>query len=284
MHTKGQDIKLINAFSDWKSDDSNPNDGGTDFPQDYIQLHDGAIEFRRDEKQKLLIASGPINGKYYLLGRTLEKLLRHQGISARLLHTDGSLDNALLLSNSATADRTLAFMQLDVALATRPGMSSAFYGNMPSINIPEVENLRQISQLHEELLCVFARRDAYEQPGAKAPDDSAPDDSAPDDSAPVKGPTLRELLSQIEDATGICVGSEYSGTRPLSLAILDKVSDDVITENTLPVKEMINRLHNGDIDVAFVLSHQPSNAFITLLNDPSLQLLSMEPLTKQEIR
>jgi TRAP transporter TAXI family solute receptor len=58
-----------------------------------VALHPGVQKFRDQENQRLLIATGTINGKYYDIGKKMQLLLQEAGIPARVVHSDGSLEN-----------------------------------------------------------------------------------------------------------------------------------------------------------------------------------------------
>ena len=86
--------------------------------------HRGVLSFWQEEKKKLLIATGAVTGKYYEMGRTIQTLLQENGIGARAIHTDGSIENASLLNCSISPERqALAILQYDTALAIYLGRS-----------------------------------------------------------------------------------------------------------------------------------------------------------------
>jgi len=127
-----------------------------------ISLHSGVEEFRAGEEDKLLIATGVLNGKYFDVGKKMQLLLRREGILARVIHTDGSLENLRLLSNNERP--TLAITQYDAALASIWGRE--LYGDS-DIDLPSHEEgsrqLRRIATLHDELVHILIRRDAVDR-------------------------------------------------------------------------------------------------------------------------
>ncbi len=219
-----------------------------------IQLHEGASKFKADEDKTLYIATGAFNGRYYNLGQMIQKLLDEIGIRARVIHTDGSLENAKLMNLRPT----LAIVQYDVALASRRGKPMRVYGDSvyPEVRFPEVD-IHRIATFHEEKAHVIVRS---EKLGKRKPTISA----------------LRGLK--------VCVGPENSGSRLVAQTILKH--HDIpgsITANFLPVSDMVTQLHTGGIDAGFFVSFVPSEALKTVLSDTSFRLLSIEPKARARI-
>ncbi len=278
-HSRAQDIRLTNAFSDWPSDAS--TFGQTPFPSGHIDLHNGAKEFRARESKKLVVASGPIGGKYYDMGRRIATLLRQEGIPTRLLHTDGSLENARLLSERPL----LALMQFDVALATRPQMASAVYGKKLQHleEIIPVPNIQRIATLHHEKLYVVARKEDPSEASSDEPDPNS-DTTIVESSAESLSEHIQTLLSKDKKRTlTVCVGPMNGGTRMLAEAILGNEKKERIRVTHLPAREMVDRLLEGRIDIGFFVSYVPSDLFRTVLNDTNIRLLSIDPETQSEL-
>src|SRR5262249_34255336 len=63
-----------------------------------IDLHEGARLFARRDESKLLIATGPLGGNYYKIGKLIQAALEQKGIPTRVIPTDGSVENLHLLS------------------------------------------------------------------------------------------------------------------------------------------------------------------------------------------
>jgi TRAP transporter TAXI family solute receptor len=141
-HIPTQEVRLARAFAKRPSG---------------VAIHPGSLDFVAGESEKLLIATGTINGKYYRIGKQIELVLREAGIPARVTQTDGSVENLGLLSNDAV--HALAIVQYDVALASY--WSERIYATK-GLGIPRVRGMRRLATLHEEKLDSGAR--------AKAPD------------------------------------------------------------------------------------------------------------------
>ena len=62
-----------------------------------IQLHDGAQDYREKEQEKLLIATGALDGLYYELGGKIKTAIDRCDIKATVVQGDGSIENAALL-------------------------------------------------------------------------------------------------------------------------------------------------------------------------------------------
>ena len=110
-HARAEDIRFQEA--------SDPKSFGP------IESHRGSVKFWEREKEKLLIATGALPGKYHDIGRVIDALLEENNIRARAIHTDGSVENAMLLQDPERP--VLAIMQHDTALATYLGRSSPVY-------------------------------------------------------------------------------------------------------------------------------------------------------------
>ncbi len=239
-----------------------------------VELHPGAESFWEQEEEKLHVATGAITGRYHHLGKDIQSLLKESGIPARAIHTDGSLENASLLANPERS--AIALMQYDIALAAYLGQSRPVYGQEISIkdkngNSIRVDGMRRIAAFEEEKVHVLVRVDKLPNPADL-------------------NPTVEVLKGR-----RVSLGPEKSGTRILAQAILmhHDVPLNSIEAVFLPVTEMVNELHGGDIDAAFFVSSVPSAAVRTLLADNRLRLLSIDrrkmakmlggPLTVSEI-
>jgi TRAP transporter TAXI family solute receptor len=239
-HSKAQDIKLDSAFVGLPE--------GLDF-------HDGVKRFRRKEEGKLLILTGALGGKYYVLGKTIKSLLEPYGIDARVSHTDGSLENLKALkARSSKQTPTLAILQYDVALAALGAPGNVYRVDLPpGVSIDTVRDMRRIATLHQETAHIMARRDRLTR-------------------EQVSQPTLEAL----EDLR-VCLGPERSGTRLLAHAILDHHGVDLKSRILLSVSDMVDRIHSGEIDAGFFVSYMPSLAVRTILDNTEIRLLSVIP-------
>ncbi|MBW1687609.1 MAG: TAXI family TRAP transporter solute-binding subunit, partial [Deltaproteobacteria bacterium] len=216
-----------------------------------IEVHPGALEFLEAERGKLVIATGTINGKYYSVGKQIQFVLRQIGIPARVTQTGGSLENLQMLEKNP---RTLAIVQYDTALASywSPKIyHTACLGDSP--DIPRVRGMRSIATLHEEKMHALIRRDRIPA-GAR------------------EQPTLSVLRG-----VRVSVGPEKSGTQILARAILCHYGVDPAETAYLSVPDMEERLHGGEIDAGFFMSHVPSQALRTVVHDGRNRLLSIEP-------
>jgi TRAP transporter TAXI family solute receptor len=250
-HPKAQDIRLTRAF---------------DIPP-ALPLHPGARRFEAETRGALLVATGAVNGKYYHLGRMIQQLLTQRGIPARVVQSDGSLENATLLGSRPT----LAIMQYDAALASRFGQPRFVYqvGSGDEFRIPPVSNIRRIAALHREQLHVIVRRETLAGLEARLGGRSIT--------------TLSELakaqaaLPRPAASLRVCLGPDNSATQIVSQVILDHhgIGSGRIIPSYLSVPDMVNRLHSGEIDVGFFVSYVPGEAMKTILNDGSIKLLSL---------
>jgi TRAP transporter TAXI family solute receptor len=232
-HIPTQEVRLARAFAKRPSG---------------VAIHPGSLDFVAGESEKLLIATGTINGKYYRIGKQIELVLREAGIPARVTQTDGSVENLGLLSNDAV--HALAIVQYDVALASY--WSERIYATK-GLGIPRVRGMRRLATLHEEKLHALIRREAIPERERKRP-------------------TLRALRG-----ARVCAGPAGSGTQALARAILRRhgvVPAEVIY---LSVPDMTDRLHGGEIDAGFFVSHVPNESLKTLVHAPSYRLLSVDP-------
>jgi TRAP-type uncharacterized transport system substrate-binding protein len=190
-HTRAKDIKLTRAF---------------DLPEG-LGLHEGAEQFREQEERRLLIATGALKGRYYELGRVIQALLEQRRIRARAVHTDGSLENAMLL----TQRPTLAIMQYDAALASRFWATKSVYKVDLSEDetIPKAGTIRRIAVLHTEKLHAIAIRAVLE---------------GLDGEREVTLEDLRGLIQRraVEGKAPlrVCLGPRHSGTQLLAKAVL----------------------------------------------------------------
>lgn len=289
-HAKAKDIKLTEAF---------------DVPKGFgFQLHPGAVKFQKKEEEKLLIATGALDGKYYQLGKAIQDFLEKWGIPARAIQTDGSLENAKLL----TKDRpTIAIMQYDAALACFGKAKFVYKQDLSDVNIPVVSNIRRITRLHEEKVHVIVRRKKLKliedkwakiraQPAkteSKATENiqkSEQDRTEKDSNATSSEPDqethttqtitsldqLREALEDIGGKIEVCVGPEGSASQLVTRTILkEHLIMPFIKQRFLSVSEMVNQLDSGDIDMGFFVSYVPSEAMRDILDSDKIRLLSL---------
>ena len=238
-----QDIRLYKAFKD--------------LPEK--ELHDGAKEFRDKENEKLWIATGVINGKYYDLGKRLERVLELRGVESRVIHTDGSIENLKLLEQH---ERTIAITQYDTALASVFGDPYGAPKIMKEIKIPRVDRLRRMAVLHKEMLHVVLR--VKKNPNLL--DDEGERDPHP---------TL-ELL-KLKDNNRVCLGAPESGTQVLARLLLDSHGVNPSKKTLLSVPDMVSRINTGELDAGFFMSAIPSEVLKTLVQDNDNRLLSVDP-------
>lgn len=240
-HAKAQDIHLDSAF--------------VGLPEE-IELHNGASRFQKEVEKKLLIVTGALGGKYYNLGKTIKSLLEPYGINARVSHTDGSVANLRVLEEREKEKKrnTLAIIQYDVVLASL-GNPERIYGvPLPEdIKISRIKDLRRITRFHLETVHIMVRRDKL-----------TPEQESQ--------PPLKALKS-----LRVCLGPKYSGTRLLARAILAHHDIDPKSRILLPVPDMVDRIHGGEIDAGFFVSYVPSIAVKTLLDNAEIKLLSSDP-------
>ena len=257
-HAKAQGIKLTRAF---------------EVPGGFL-MHSAATEFEEAESDRLLVATGAINGKYYQLGRTIESLLEEHGIPARFIHTDGSLENADLLRTRPT----IAIMQYDAALASRFGQPRFVYNvDLPeTASIPEVRNIRRIASLHQEKVHVITRREKLVSIEEKLNERHPESEQGAITTLSELAQAVRKL-SPSEERLRVSLGPERSGTQVVAQAILKHhgIDSTSIIPSFLPVLDMVNRLYSEEIDVGFFVSYVPSEALKTILNDGRIKLLSL---------
>jgi TRAP transporter TAXI family solute receptor len=223
-------------------------------------LHPGVDEFNREEEQKLLIATGSLNGKYYDIGKRMQLLIEQSGfpvIPARAIHTEGSLENLeLLIANERP---TLAILQYDTTLASL--WSEIIYGDRELAEILDVPDagglkLRRIAVLHDEVVHVLMNRDRIPARARRRP-------------------TLQVLKHAKKP---VCLGPRNSGTQNLSRALLYYHGIELEPERMvfLSVPDMLVRLRGGEIDAGFFVSHLPSQALKTIVHDDQLRLLHID--------
>ena len=234
-HIRVQDFRFERAFSG--------------LPQG-IEFHPGAIVFQTQQKGKLLIATGVINGRYFELGKRIQQVLEANGIDARTIHTDGSMENLEILEEDQWP--SLAIMQYDVALASL--WSPDFYDS-PRLRdaIPHVNGLRRVAALHEEKVHILMRRD-------RIPPEM------------LEHPTLAAVQNAL-----VCLGPTRSGTQIIARALLDHHGIVPKAELLLSVPDMVARLHSGEIDAGFFFSHVPTEALKTIAHNDQFRLLSIDP-------
>ena len=220
---------------------------------DGYQLHKGAIQFRETIKDRLQIVTGSLTGKYYEIGKTIQDLLARQGLYAKVLHTDGSVENARLLGSG----RTLAIMQYDVAIAVHYGLPEHIYKVNLSrdIELPQISGLRRIATLHKEMLHIVLRREEYL-------------------SRQISRPTVKAVM---EEKLLLCQGPEYGGTRLITESILQQNGISEERPIFLTVPNMVDKLQIGEIDGVFMVSQVPSKPLNAILDDERMMLLSVEP-------
>jgi len=250
-HPAAQHIKLSDAFGNYAMPER-------------MALHPGASEFVSWAEDTLVIATGAMSGKYYELGRMLQRLLAIRGIASFVVHTDGSIENAEILASGRPA---LAIMQYDAALAARAGVSVYSFDASEITDvprIPEVRGLRRIAALHEDRIHVFARRALM--------------DELSDDGVSVNIATL-EMLAERGESLRVWLGPEKSGSRILSQAILHHhgmhLSD--VDAQFMSDSDMLMRYYSGEIDLGFFASHVPSHVLGPLVDDTDTILLSLAP-------
>ncbi|MHA2065944.1 MAG: TAXI family TRAP transporter solute-binding subunit [Candidatus Thorarchaeota archaeon] len=252
VHAKAQDIKLTDAF---------------EVPEGF-NLHPGAAKLRDKEQDALLIATGALNGKYYKLGRMIELLLEERGIRSSVMQTDGSLENSELLRKRST----IAIMQYDAALASRIGKPEIVYHeDLSDVDILPVGNIQRIATLHEEQVHVVMCRDKLAQIEMKLKLE------------PESITTLSKLAEAIrklpQEQLRVCLGPPNSASQVIAQAILKHHNIGIqlkcFRQLFLSVPDMVNRLQNEEIDVAFFVSYVPSEAIKSVLNLEKFQLLSL---------
>ncbi|UCF81502.1 MAG: TAXI family TRAP transporter solute-binding subunit [Acidobacteriota bacterium] len=258
-HPKAQDVKLTEAF---------------DVPEG-LPFHAGAAKFRKTEEGSLLIATGAIEGKNYRLGKMMQALLAERGIPARVTHSDGSLENAMLLSKRPS----IAIMQYDAALASRFGKPRFVYNlDLDELSVPTVSNIQRLAVLHDAKVQMFIRREKL-----------ALLEESLNQGLPPSKRTAITTLGEVATALGklppgepklrVCLGPVNSATQMVARVVLKHhgVHSDSITPLFLSVPNMVARLHSEEIDVGFFVSYVPCLAIRTILNDDSIKLLSMAP-------
>lgn len=240
-HTRAEDIRIERAF--------------TDLPA-VVKIHRGAVKFwQREREETLLIATGSPGGRYYELGKVIQSLLRQRGIHARAIHSDGSVANAGLLQ--ARPVRTLAIMQYDVALAAYWGAIEPVYqvkGDEINVEIPEVKDMRRLATLHPEKVHIMMRRDRLTAQQAD-----------------------RKRIQVLRDIR-FCAGPRESGSSVLTQATLAHHKIDPRHMTHLSVRDMVDRIHNGEIAAGFFVGHVPvSSPIRSLVDNEKIALLSIDP-------
>jgi len=252
VHAKAQDIKLTDAF---------------EVPKGF-KLHPGAAKFRDKEQDALLVATGALNGKYYQLGRMIQLLLEERGIRASVMQTDGSLENAELLSKRPT----IAIMQYDAALASRIGKPGIVYHkDLSHVDILPVGNIQRIATLHEEQVHIVMRRDKLAEIEKKLRWERE---------AITTLSKLAEAIRKLpQEQLRVCLGPPNSASQVIAQAILKHHNIDIqltcFRQLFLSVPDMVNRLQNEEIDLGFFVSYVPSEAMKSVLNLEKFRLLSL---------
>ncbi len=180
----------------------------------------------------------------------MQRVLEENGIDARAIQTDGSLENLELLQENQWP--SLAIMQYDVALAS---LWSPDLYDSPRLRdaIPHVNGLRRIAALHEEKVHILMRRDRIPLEMRERP-------------------TLAALQNAL-----VCLGPTRSGTQIIAQALLYHHGIVPKAELFLSVPDMVARLHSGEIDAGFFFSHVPTEALKTIAHNDQFQLLSIDP-------
>ncbi len=280
-HTSAEDIKPIKAVPNKSNKNKNEIKFYSSFdnlnlPEDF-KLHGGAKEFKKDEKGTLIIATGAPYGKYFQLGQIIQVLLKNKGIRSRVIHTDGSLENAYLLSSGEWP--TLALMQYEVALASYFGTPKFVYGEgfaeefkKENKEFPNLKKLRLITFLHEEKVHVLIRKELVEKLAKK------------NQKKTIDDITIWKSLKE-EKGLKICLGPELSGTHLLGKVILKEhnipIENNHISSSS--ASDMVNQLINGKVQLGFFVSYVPSEALKTVLNDKRFRLLSLNPQARARI-
>jgi len=263
-HSKALEIKLTEALA------------AEDLP---LEWHPGVEKFL---KETLLIATGAMKGHYYHLGRRIQEQLEAWGISAVTIHTDGSIENASLLKDY----HAIAIMQHDAALAAQSGSLESIYGESSSgERIARVEGIRRIATGHYEQVHVVMRRTERlkeiieEYNKDRFTDEQIEEITSLD--------TLRNVLKATGEEIEVCVGPRKSGTRSIAKAILEQheLDEDYVTECNLPVSDMVDRLHKGNLDAGFFVGHVPTGALLSVIEDASaFRLLSLGSRQRAQMR
>lgn len=92
--------------------------------------------------------TGSVIGKYYNIGKLIKNFLELRGIQARVLQTDGSLENLMELKNR----NAISLVQYDMALASILDDPIKIYKTEISDTIPVVKSMKRIATLHKEIL------------------------------------------------------------------------------------------------------------------------------------
>jgi TRAP transporter TAXI family solute receptor len=261
-HARAQDVKITEALDT------------LEVPMGF-SLHPGAERFAKDQQDLLLVATGALYGKYYDLGRRIQSLLNERRIGSRVVQTDGSLENARLLNS----ERSLAIMQYDAALASSFGEPRFVYGVdlTNASGVPVVKDLRRIATLHEEQLHIAIRRDKLANLESRLNQRLPRSDVVEITTLTQLGEALAKLPSS-DPRLRISLGPESSATQLVAQAVLELhgIQPTSIAPSFLPVPDMANRLHTGEIDGGMFVSYVPSEALKSILNSDDIRLLSLD--------
>ncbi|UCC83863.1 MAG: TAXI family TRAP transporter solute-binding subunit [Gemmatimonadota bacterium] len=260
-HQKAEEIRLTTLFQVPK-----------DFP---LRLHPGADQFDKEQESALLVATGALKGKYHQLGKMIQLLLNQHGIHAWAVHTDGSLDNAELLSD--TTRLTIAIMQYDAALAARFGDTCVYRVNLSKgAGTPPVQTIRRLATLHEEQVHVMIRRETLEIIEGRLNRNFPQSQRVTITTLSQLAEALRTMSSN-EDRLRVSLGPRRSATQAVAQAILEHhgIPPTAIVRSFLSVSDMADRLYTQEIDMGFFVSHVPSAAIETVMNDDRIMLLSL---------
>jgi TRAP transporter TAXI family solute receptor len=249
-HSKAQDISFTDAWA------AIGEDVAPDELMDGLRFHPGALRFREGEQDKVLIATGALGGYYYHLGKRIQAVLAQHRIPARTGHTEGSIENAELLQKMEQP--TIAIMQYDMALKLlweTPRRSA------DACPLPHLSRLRRLASLHEEKLHIVARTSILSDRHA--------------DRATVTS------LCGLKDRLSVCLGPLKSGSAQLARAVMESHGLGERWGNAdykmLSVRDMVTRLHSGEIDVGAFTSRVPCEVMKTVLADPRFRLISVDP-------
>jgi TRAP transporter TAXI family solute receptor len=242
-----------------------------------VDRHPGVKKFL---DETLLIATGSMNGYYYRLGKKIQEQLEAWHIPAVTIHTDGSFENAKLLSREDW--HAIAIMQYDAALAAKYGNLKAIYNvDLEDLNISYVKGISRIATLHEEKVHVIIRKttlDKIKKNVIEKDPNSETEISHLDQ--------LCDALETTKDKIDICVGPEDSGTQAIARAVIKLHHlEDYTNPLPLSVSDMVDRLHAETLDAGFFVSHVPTGAFRSVVEDAdAFSLLSLGPRERGQMQ
>jgi TRAP transporter TAXI family solute receptor len=232
---------------------------------DFLPLHPAAERFWRRERQTLRIATGSVGGRYFQIGKALQRLLARRGIPARAIHTQGSVHNVDLLLDGRP---TLAILQYDVALAARWEDMKAVYGferereavySFPRAKkaVASHKGILALARLHDELTHILVRAD----------DPRGGNESG---LGPLKG-------------RRISVGPPLSGSRLVAEALLQGAQIlEEVDLYPISMPDTVHRLQSDELDAldrldgAIFVGAAPSPMLRTVLADCRFRLLPVD--------